>query len=151
MIEERKLQIEDLEEFISLRVEILLADKSINYDKDEIIKQTIPYFKENINKSLHAFGIFDKKHLVSVACMEIIKRLPTPRKDNLNSEICYICGVYTKPEYRKKGYANKLLGNILEYAKQIGITRFKLSSHNPNAIKIYEKYGFEKDENMMKK
>lgn len=151
MIEERKLDIEDLEQFISLRVEMLMNDISINYDKDEIIKQTIPYVKENLNKSLHIFGIFDNNHLISVAAMEIIKRLPTPKKENLNSEICYICSVYTKPEYRKRGYANKLLGNILEYAKEIGITRFKLSSHSNNAIKMYEKYGFKKDETMMNK
>ena len=151
MIYERKLSIEDLEQFILLRLEMLMSDKSINYDKDEIINQTIPYVKENLNKSLHIWGVFDNNNLVSMAAMEILKRLPTPQKENLNSQICYICSLYTKLEYRKRGYANKLLTNIFEYANDIGITRFKLSSHNPNAIRIYEKYGFKKDETMMRK
>ena len=151
MIYERKLSMEDLEQFIKLRVEMLMSDKSINYDKDEIINQTIPYVKENLNESLHIWGVFEDDDLISMAAMEILKRLPTPKKENLNSEIGYICSVYTKPEYRKRGYANKLMSNIFEYANNLGITRFKLSSHNPNAIRIYEKYGFKKDETMMRK
>lgn len=150
MIEERKLQIEDIEEFVSLRVEMLLSDKSINYDKEEIEKQTINYLKENLNESLYIFGIFDNNCLVSMAAIEIIKRLPTPKKDNLNSERGYICSVYTKPEYRKRGFANQLLNTILEFATQRGITRFQLSSHNPKAIRMYEKLGFKKDDTMMK-
>lgn len=146
-----KLNKNNLDEFLKLRIEMLMADSDINYDKEELERQTKDYFNENINTSLFAFGYKENEKIVAIACYEIIKRLPTPRVDNKNSDIGYICNVFTKENYRKKGYAKKLLEYMISDAKKRGIQRFQLRSHNPIAIQLYKQLGFEFDKSLMSK
>ena len=141
----KKLDINDLDKYCNLRVEMLLSDKSVSYDKEELIFQTKNYCKEYINKTLFIFGYIENNEIVSIAAYEILKRLPTPKINNINSDIAYVCSVYTKKEFRKKGYSKLLLNEIIKDANKRGLTRFKLSSHNEIAIKMYEKLGFKKD------
>lgn len=151
MYELKRLTKRDKNDFVALRKEMLLSDKDTNYDKFEIENLTKKYYLKYINKSLFVFGIYEDKKLVSIAGLELIKRLPTPKINNLNSDIGYICSVYTKEEYRRKGYALMLLNEIVHFASSKGISRFQLSTHNPKAIKLYEKLGFHKNETMMSK
>lgn len=141
----RKLDINDIDNYCNLRVAMLLSDKSVSYNKEELVFQTRKYYKNYINKTLFIFGYIENEEIVSVAAYEVLKRLPTPKINNLNSDIAYVCSIYTKEEYRNKGYSKLLLNEVIEDAKKRGLTRFKLSSHNEIAIKMYEKFGFKSD------
>ena len=58
---------------------------------------------------------------------------------------------YNEEYFKNKGYSKLLLNEVIEDAKKRGLTRFKLSSHNEIAIKMYEEFGFTKDgESMVK-
>ena len=148
-MEIKKLENYNLEEYIPLRIKMLNENVSKQYDNTELEKQTRKYFLENINKTLIIFGMFDNNKLIAVSGIEIIKRLPTPEISNINSTIGYICGVYTSKDYRKQGISKKLIGETLEYGKSIGLTRFKLTAHNPIAIKMYASFGFSHNQNTM--
>lgn len=141
----RKLDINDIDTYCNLRVAMLLSDKSVSYNKEELVLQTREYYEDYINKTLFIFGYIENEEIVSVAAYEVLKRLPTPKINNLNSDIAYVCSIYTKEEYRNKGYSKLLLNEVIEDAKKRGLTRFKLSSHNEIAIKMYEKFGFKSD------
>ncbi len=141
----RKLDINDIDNYCNLRVAMLLSDKSVSYSKEELVLQTREYYENYINKTLFIFGYIENKEIVSVAAYEVLKRLPTPKINNLNSDIAYVCSIYTKEEYRNKGYSKLLLNEVIEDAKKRGLTRFKLSSHNEIAIKMYEKFAFKSD------
>ncbi len=141
----RKLDINDIDSYCNLRVAMLLSDKSVTYNKEELVLQTREYYENYINKTLFIFGYIENEEIVSVAAYEVLKRLPTPKINNLNSDIAYVCSIYTKEEYRNKGYSKLLLNEVIEDAKKRGLTRFKLSSHNEIAIKMYEKFGFKFD------
>lgn len=141
----RKLDINDIDSYCNLRVAMLLSDKSVSYNKEELVLQTREYYENYINKTLFIFGYIENEEIVSVAAYEVLKRLPTPKNNNLNSDIAYVCSIYTKEEYRNKGYSKLLLNEVIEDAKKRGLTRFKLSSHNEIAIKMYEKFGFKSD------
>ena len=141
----RKLDINDIDSYCNLRVAMLLSDKSVSYNKEELAIQTRKYYKKYINKTLFIFGYIENEEIVSVAAYEVLKRLPTPKINNLNSDIAYVCSIYSKEEYRNKGYSKLLLNEVIEDAKKRGLTRFKLSSHNEIAIKMYEKFGFKSD------
>lgn len=141
----RKLDINDIDNYCNLRVAMLLSDKSVSYSKEELVLQTREYYENYINKTLFIFGYIENEEIVSVAAYEVLKRLPTPKINNLNSDIAYVCSIYTKEEYRNKGYSKLLLNEVIEDAKKRGLTRFKLSSHNEIAIKMYEKFGFKSD------
>ena len=141
----RKLDINDIDNYCNLRVAMLLSDKSVSYSKEELVLQTREYYENYINKTLFIFGYIENEEIVSVAAYEVLKRLPTPKINNLNSDIAYVCSIYTKEEFRNKGYSKLLLNEVIEDAKKRGLTRFKLSSHNEIAIKMYEKFGFKSD------
>lgn len=141
----RKLDINDIDSYCNLRVAMLLSDKSVSYNKEELVLQTREYYENYINKTLFIFGYIENEEIVSVAAYEVLKRLPTPKNNNLNSDIAYVCSIYTKEEYRNKGYSKLLLNEVIKDAKKRGLTRFKLSSHNEIAIKMYEKFGFKSD------
>lgn len=141
----RKLNINDIDSYCNLRVAMLLSDKSVSYNKEELVLQTREYYEDYINKTLFIFGYIENEEIVSVAAYEVLKRLPTPKINNLNSDIAYVCSIYTKEEYRNKGYSKLLLNEVIEDAKKRGLTRFKLSSHNEIAIKLYKKFGFKSD------
>lgn len=141
----RKLDINDIDSYCNLRVAMLLSDKSVSYNKEELVLQTREYYENYINKTLFIFGYIENEEIVSVAAYEVLKRLPTPKINNLNSDIAYVCSIYTKEEFRNKGYSKLLLNEVIEDAKKRGLTRFKLSSHNEIAIKMYEKFGFKSD------
>lgn len=147
----RKLDINDIDSYCNLRVSMLLSDKSVSYNEEELVFQTRKYYENYINKTLFIFGYIENEEIVSVAAYEVLKRLPTPKINNLNSDIAYVCSIYTKEEYRNKGYSKLLLNEVIEDAKKRGLTRFKLSSHNEIAIKMYEKFGFKFDPTTMVK
>ncbi len=148
-MEIRKLTKEDLEEYLDLRVKMLSENIHVGYDISKIKDETRKYYIENINKSLIIFGMFDDNKIVAVTGIEIINRLPTPKINNSNSVIGYICSVYTCEEYRNQGISKDLILQVLEYGKSIGITRFKLTTNNPIAFKTYEKLGFKFDDSAM--
>ncbi len=149
-MEIRELTIDNLEEYLDLRVKMLSENKEVGcYDIAKVKDQTRDYYIENINKSLIIFGMFENDRIVAVTSLEIIKRLPTPKINNTNSVVGYICGVYTCEEYRRQGISKELVIKALDYGRNRGITRFKLTTHNPVAVKIYEDLGFKHDENTM--
>lgn len=147
----RKLDINDIDSYCNLRAAMLLSDKSVSYNEEELVLQTREYYENYINKTLFIFGYIENEEIVSVAAYEVLKRLPTPKINNLNSDIAYVCSIYTKEEFRNKGYSKLLLNEVIEDAKKRGLTRFKLSSHNEIAIKMYEKFGFKSDLTVMVK
>ena len=63
----------------------------------------------------------------------------------------YICDVFTLKEYRKKGIQTNLIKECIKFAKENNIIELKLSSDNLEAIRIYQRQGFEYDKLIMKK
>lgn len=76
---------------------------------------------------------------------------PSKDEEFYNITKGYICDVFTLREYRKKGIQTNLIKECIKFAKENNIIELKLSSDNPNAIKIYKEQGFEYDKLMMKK
>jgi RimJ/RimL family protein N-acetyltransferase len=64
-----------------------------------------------------------------------------------NSHIAYLGGVAVHPAFAGKGYGNKMMKEIVAFAKERGFGRIELSvaSSNDKAIHLYTKAGFEKE------
>ena len=57
----------------------------------------------------------------------------------------YIWGVYTRPNYRNRGLARKLLTKLCAVAlakDDIGLLQLNVNSCNKSVIKLYESFGF---------
>lgn len=147
----RKLVLNDLEQILSLRIAIQNYDlKYINKDEivlnqDQLIEKAKEYVIRNLDKSLFLFGLFIDDELVSNCGFYLDEHFPT--YNNKSGYLGYVCNVFTKEKYRNKGYQKKVFDECLKYAKEIGITSFKLSSMNETAINMYKSFEFKGDQN----
>ena len=64
----------------------------------------------------------------------------------LNGKKAYITSVYTDEDYRCKGIQNVLMQMILDFLEKSECKKIELDAVNPHAIKLYEKFGFKKDD-----
>lgn len=55
-----------------------------------------------------------------------------------------IVSIAVKPDYKRQGIADKLIGRLLEAGRRSGVSRFFLEVRvtNAAAIRLYEKHGF---------
>lgn len=146
----RKLENKDIEKIVPLRVGLQIYNHFGKLEMDEKILEdkTREFIKENLNKDLFMTGTFVDENLVSVCGMILFKYFP--RQEDLGCKLGYITTVFTKEEYRGRGYQKKAFEKCLELGKQMNITRYKLCSDNPHAIKMYEAAGFINDVNSKK-
>lgn len=69
------------------------------------------------------------------------------RQKHRNDHIVYLGGLSIHPDYFRKGFGRKLMLEIIDFCKNIGVSRIELSVavHNDKAIKLYEDVGFTKE------
>jgi L-phenylalanine/L-methionine N-acetyltransferase len=74
------------------------------------------------------------------------------KQEHRDSHKAYLGGLAILPSYAGKGYGLKMMNEIIELGKSMGILRMELTvaTHNDKAIALYEKTGFQK-EGVMKK
>jgi L-phenylalanine/L-methionine N-acetyltransferase len=74
------------------------------------------------------------------------------KQEHRDSHKAYLGGLAIHPSYAGKGYGLKMMNEIIELGKSMGILRMELSvaTFNDKAIALYEKTGFQK-EGVMKK
>lgn len=63
------------------------------------------------------------------------------------SHIAYLGGLAVHPDFSGKGYGKKIMQEIIELGRQLGLLRIELSAAvvNDKAIRLYEKNGFVKE------
>lgn len=148
----RKLDLNDLEQMINLRIAIqnydlkYIDNNSIVLTEEQLIEKTKEYFKSHLDKNLFMFGLFIDNELVANCGFYLDEHFPT--YNNANGYYGYICNVFTKEEHRGKGFQRKVFNECFDYAKKMGITSFKLSSKNEIAINMYKSFGFKQIDNI---
>ena len=132
-VEIRRLNKTNIEEIIPLRISLQKVDFENNLGIDEqiLINKTKEFLNENLDKDLFMYGTYVEEELVSICGLTIFKYFP-------------------KEEYRHKGYQKQVFKECINLGKELGITRFKLSTKNPVAMKMYESFNFMEDEHAKK-
>lgn len=64
-----------------------------------------------------------------------------PGPGNLSGKIGYIMSVATRPEYRRRGLARRIVETIVEWLREQGVTRVALHASDMGRP-MYEKMGF---------
>lgn len=149
-VEVKRLGKNNIEEIIPLRIALQKVDFENNLGIEEKILEdkTREFLNENLDKDLYMFGVYVDNNLVSICGLTIFKYFP--QADDLSCKVGYITSVYTKDEYRRNGYQKKVFLECLKLGETLGIKRFKLSTKNPIAMKMYESVGFKDDINAKK-
>lgn len=140
---------EDIEEISRLRVMQQKEDwKELYPNKDEeLYIETKNYLEEHLNNNIYFFiEIIDNK-IVATCGLQIIRYMPQCLGSGIEG---YMCDVFTLKEYRRRGIQTNLIKECIKFANENNVMKLKLSSDNPDAIRIYQRQGFEHDERVMK-
>ncbi|MDO5398655.1 MAG: GNAT family N-acetyltransferase [bacterium] len=143
-----RLDEKSVDDFWRLRIELFEELGEVNNETniDKLKSATKQYFLSHINKDLMSWGILQANKLVAVGSLCLFTRIPY--EENLIGLEGYILNIYTMPHFRKYGFANQILDEIIEYAKKNNIKRLWLNG-SEQGEKIYAKRGFIKKDNEM--
>lgn len=99
-----KAVIEDTGQLSELRLAYLIEDNGKLEEKDlDIIKHSLPdYFVRNLNNTIYGYVAREEKEIVACALLLVTERPMSPRF--ITGKTGTVLNVYTKPEYRHKGY-----------------------------------------------
>ncbi len=143
-----QLDEKSVEDFLRLRIALFeeLGEVHKGMDISELKLATRQYYLSHINQDFICWGIFQKEKLVAIGSLCLFTRIPY--EENLSGSEGYILNIYTSPQFRKHGFANHILDEIIEYAHKNNIKRLWLNS-SEQGKKLYAKRGFIKKENEM--
>lgn len=144
----KKADINCINDLVDLKIKQTL----FNYNRDGLVMKNEDIARENIkkillqelNKTIYFFVAINEKNKV-VACNGVVIHQMVPSDSFLNGKKAYITSVYTDEEYRRKGIQNELMKMVLGFLNEVECSKIELDASNPNAIRLYEKFGFRKD------
>lgn len=137
--------IKDIPSLVKMRMEYLKEDHDrIGEEDEKLIRDRLPeYFRTHLNKDLFCYVIRQKEEIVSCAFLLIIEKPMSP--SFLNGRTGTVLNVFTKPEYRRKGYAKAILKQLLFSADQKELSTVELKATDAG-YPLYKSIGFQ-DEN----
>lgn len=141
--------VEDIDNIVQLRVEMQIEDWKETLDKDfscyanQFAEITKKHLEDKLNKSIYFAIMYIDKTPIAMCAIEELSELPqiTVCSDR-NGRHCCVVSVYTKPNYRGKGYQQQLIKYLLDFAKSQNFNDITLTTNTPDAVHIYEKAGF---------
>ena len=132
----------DIGVLTDLRIAYLNEDLGVISDENlELMKSTLPsYYTKHLNKDLMVYVAKDGEKIVSCAFLLIVEKTMSP--SFITGKTGTVLNVYTKPDYRKKGYAKKLMTMMLEDTKAEGVSIVELKA-TEDGYSLYKSVGFE--------
>jgi len=138
----RKANLDDIDELIEFRIHFLKEIQ--DYPSDEEIETFInslkDFFLEKMKSNEFVAWLAESnKNIIATSGLSFLQK--PPHFINMTGKFAYIMNMYTRPEWRRKGIASKLLERLFEEIKQNGIQSVVLHA-TPTGRPLYEKYGF---------
>lgn len=111
-----KATIQDISTLTDLRITYLKEDLGEITDADlELIKSSLPgYYEKHLNKDLMVYVARGDEDIIACAFLLIVEKPMSP--SFITGKTGTVLNVYTKSEYRHRGYAKELMKMILEDA-----------------------------------
>ncbi len=137
-----KATIQDIKALTDLRIAYLKEDLgSITDDDLYLMKTSLPaYYEKHINKDLMVYVARNEDDIVSCAFLLLVEKPMSP--SFITGKTGIVLNVYTKPEYRHRGYAKKLMKMMLEDGKAQDLSVIELKS-TEDGYSLYKSVGFE--------
>ena len=135
-----KATIKDINGLTDLRLAYLQEDLGVITNK-ELIQESLPgYYEKHLNKDLMVYVARDDEDIVACAFLLIVEKPMSP--SFITGKTGTVLNVYTKPEYRNKGYAKKLMTMMLEDATAQDVSIIELKA-TEDGYSLYKSVGFE--------
>ncbi|MDO5126129.1 MAG: GNAT family N-acetyltransferase [Eubacteriales bacterium] len=135
-----KATIKDINMLTDLRLAYLQEDLGVITDK-QLIQESLPgYYEKHLNKDLMVYVARDDEDIIACAFLLIVEKPMSP--SFITGKTGTVLNVYTKLEYRNKGYAKKLMTMMLEEATAQDVSVIELKSTEDGYL-LYKSVGFE--------
>lgn len=133
---------EDILQLTDLRIAYLEEDNGKLSEADlAMIKNNLPdYFKRNLNKNIFGYLAREGENIVSCALLLVIEKPCSPAF--LTGKTGTVLNVYTRPEYRRKGFARKLMEMLLADAVRKNLSPVELKATD-DGYPLYRALGFQ--------
>lgn len=138
----KKATADDIDLLVKTRIEVLRAANNLPDDTDmrEVEKESYLYYIKAIPEKTHtAFLVFDDDCFAGSGGISYYQVMPTFHNPSGNK--AYIMNMYTRPEFRRKGIAYRMLDLLVGDAKAKGVSFITLEA-TAMGRPLYEKYGF---------
>lgn len=136
-----KAELCDMQDLVQLRLDYLQEDYgTLSVQQIDKIKEQLPsYFAEHLNRDLFVYTA--RKTGIIACCFLFVTEKPA-NPGFMNGKVGTLLNVYTKPEYRRKGIAGKLMERLLADAKAMGLDFVELKA-TEDGYYLYKTMGFE--------
>lgn len=133
---------DDIERLTDLRIAYLTEDEGgLNKTDLEIIRRDLPdYFLRNLDNSIIGYVARDGQEIISCALLLVTEKPISPAF--ITGRTGTVFNVYTKPEYRHKGYARKLMNMLIYDANEMNLSVVELKATD-DGYHLYKSIGFQ--------
>ncbi len=138
----RRATLKDIDELVECRLEMRLEREAGNMAMgiEEFRSRNYDYFKNHLpDNSFISWIALDEGNIVATSGLCFFSAPPT--FSNPSGNTAYVMNIYTKPGYRNRGLASKLMGHIIREAKSRKCGKLTLHASDMGRP-IYEKLGF---------
>ena len=145
-MEYRIATIDDIEELMNIRFEMLRIVNDLKEDQDfsdELVAYSRRYFIDGNQETCLAF---DNGAAVGCASISYIEVMPT--FSHPTGKRAHLMNVYTRAEYRRQGIARKMVQMLIDNAKRKGVTEISLDA-TESGRPLYESLGFSASDECM--
>lgn len=134
-------EIGDIDSLTELRIAYLKEDYG-KLDEEDIrkIRRDLPdYFKKNLNENIFCYLIRDEESVIACAFLLVIEKPMSPAF--ITGRTGTVLNVYTKPSYRHRGYAKKIMNKLLSDAMEKNLSFVELKA-TEDGYHLYKSVGF---------
>lgn len=136
-----KASIEDIQQLTELRIAYLTEDNGGLDRKDlETIRQNLPdYFMRNLNQTIFGYVARNEGEVIACALLLVMEKPMSPAF--ITGKTGTVLNVYTKPNYRRNGYARRLMNMLQDDASNMGLSVVELKA-TEEGYQLYKSIGF---------
>ena len=145
MIEYRRLEKKDLDEFIRLRIN-QLREEGATEDFD-LKPALVDYYDRHMaDGTFVSYVAVDGDKIVGTSGMSFVEK--PPYFSCPSGKLGLLSSMYTDTNYRRQGIAKKLLSLVVEEARAYGCGTVQITASDMGVL-LYTDFGFVKNENFM--
>lgn len=145
MIEYRKLEIKDLDEFIRIRIN-QLREEGATEDID-LKPALLDFYNRHLSDGTFvSYLAVDGDKIVGTSGMSFVEK--PPYFGCPSGKLGLLSSMYTDPNYRRQGIAKKLLSLVVDAARDYGCGAVQITASDMGVL-LYTDFGFVKNGNFM--
>lgn len=136
----------DIDALVELRLLFLEADHgALSADMTRTLTGALPgYFREHMGHDLFCVVAREDGLIVSCAFLQVVNKPPSPAFPS--GKTGTVLNVYTRPEYRRRGLARRVMLYLIDQSRALDICAMNLRATDAG-YPIYRSVGFVDDVN----